>query len=165
MKNVIALAVSLLVPAAPVLADVAAEQTSAAITTKENDRAAQMVKAMGPLQEAPAVVPLQTVTTPAGTPATTDSTGKPPAAKPRGSDTGNITADPVKEKKKPGMFAKMKTKLMNFVTKHPVLAGAILGGMLCIAGGPAIFVIGVALGAVAGDVADYEIDKFKHPAS
>jgi hypothetical protein len=149
MKNVLALSISLLLPAVPVLAD------TQSATTLAN----QTAQALGDQREAPAMGAAPT-SAPTGAPPVTNTSAPSAGSK---LDSGKVGALQKETEKKQSFFAKMKANLMGFVKKHPVLAGAILGGMLCAFGGPAVFVIGVSLGAVAGDLVSYGFAKFKKP--
>ncbi|MFI5363803.1 MAG: hypothetical protein ACHQ49_17720 [Elusimicrobiota bacterium] len=162
MKNVLALAISLLMPVVPVLADVVPDEAQqAAVTTKETASMNRTAKALeGNSSDAPVV---------AGGPATPVDTGAAPKTPPTQTDAtqGKVKTDlqndappPVKPEKKPSMFAKMKAKLMGFVSKHPVITGALLGAAVGLFfGGPVGMVIGACLGAVTADIARFYLKK------
>jgi hypothetical protein len=159
MKNVLALSLSLLMPVAPVLAQTPPDQSpqSAAITAKETASGSQIANDMGtqPVVAAPpSAAPLAG---PSG--AAPDTTQAAQHSTDLRVNVGNISEPAASPEKKKSFFSKLKDNVINFATKHPVLTGAILGGLLCIAGGPAIFVIGVSLGAVAGDMTSYLLKK------
>jgi hypothetical protein len=130
---------------------VSADATAAAV--QDGSRVPVQTVAGQPLVTAPAGAPPATQTPATQTPATQ------PSAASRKS-LANSPPDPEHTEKKPSFFSKMKAKIMKFVTKHPVLAGAIIGGMLGALGGPAFFVIGMSLGAVAGDTTSYLFKKY-----
>ena len=159
MKNALALAVSLLMPVVPVLADVAPDQTSqaAAISAQQTANAGQMAQALQSGTRSDVAAPPPAASS---TPPTPPSA--PPSVASHRSDLGNVADAPPTQEKKQSFFSKMKDKVVGFVTKHPILVGAFIGGLIgLILGGPAGLVIGVSLGAVAGDATAHVIAKFK----
>jgi hypothetical protein len=167
MKNFIALAISLLVPVVPVLADVTPDETKQAqVTATATDHLDKDSKALLSGQpETPVVPAVQASPAPA---VVTTAPAKEDATKERVSrlNLGN-DAPPAVKTEKPSFFAKlkgmkdklMKGKIMGFVLKHTAITGAILGAMIGVVGGPAGMVVGACLGAVAADVAKYYLVK------
>ena len=162
MKNVLALAISLLIPAIPVLADVAPDQAKQAATadakmTANADKTQKLLLADSP--DAPAVPTGVPVDRGAAQPV---QTAPAPQAAKRADPAvnANLVDETQNAKPKGSFFSGMKKKLMGFLDKHPLIVGMILGGLIgAVLAGPAGFVIGASLGAVAGDLAHHHFKK------
>ena len=167
MKNAIALAISLLMPAVPVLADNPPDQTAQAakadakMTTDAVATGDAVQAGTRNAQTMPGVGASMVVTE-----TKVETAPKTPEAQPvetkdqvKSHQKNDPPAPDTAGAKKTSFLSGMKGKVTNLLTKHYVLAGFILGGMLGVIGGPAGVVVGACLGAVTADAIHFFMKK------
>ena len=161
MKTPIALAVSLLLPLVSFLADTATAQDATPATTQAGDITSQQTAAGQKIaqvlqsgtkdtQTTPVITPIIQPTTPPATIAGTTASGA-TTAKIAGAgliESAATTRDPAKNPS--------SSRLGSFVSKHPILSGAIAGGILGAFAGPG----GMVLGAVVGGLVAWGLSYF-----
>ena len=159
MKNVLVLAIALLVPTVPVMADPLTAQTLADQTsqTLQDGTRAPLTFEHGD----------ELLNNSAKTRAywaqfhNTAGAGPTENVPPVGDQDSGTSHKPSTFSKIKGYAVAAKNWVVGFATKHPVATCAIIGGIIGAFGGPQGFVVGVAVGAVVGCVASWLMKKFK----